>query len=298
MLFRVNRLSQLTSQKTKVFLTSAFMTLALCVVASAQNVNVSTPFSSNSSSYFENTGVNFGFTFPGGRGNGSRVVGLGPQGQLRPNVGFQRGGGGAIPIFGGYNPATAARFGLNRRNSNGSGYSLGLTMSKGSNRQSITTTPSLTVQNGFGGSISSGQFSPFVTGVIPVVGQSGFSPNFNTVYQPDNGVTRAIRSGQLNLDSPIQPEATLPSGPANYSHPQSSAKQGDLSIKQIKANRNRRLALRSQQLQSTLSEAKQLEAEQDYAMARTKYREALLQTSDDLIKAKIKSMIKATRLKD
>jgi hypothetical protein len=64
----------------------------------AQNINTQTPFTSVNDSYYENFGVNFGFSIPGGRGNGSRVVGYGPQGQLLPNLVFQNGSGGAIRI--------------------------------------------------------------------------------------------------------------------------------------------------------------------------------------------------------
>lgn len=264
----------------------------------AQNVNVTTPFTSNSDRYFENFGVGFGFSLPGGRGNGSRVVGYGPQGQFFPNVRFSNGVNGAIPPFGGFNPNGAARFGFGNRNADGSGYSLGFNMAQGSNRQSITTAPSLTTQNGFGGSMSTGQVRPFVTGVIPVVGQ-GFGPNARPVYSIDNGVTRALQSGQLDLSGRIAPQPKPASEePQNYSHPQSTAISGDISVSAIKAERVRKLAASRQRLESKLAEAKKLESEFKFAEARSKYREAILETKDKAVKNKINALIKETRLKD
>ena len=276
----------------------AVFVLAFLPNVSAQNINVTTPFQSNNGSFFENFGVGFGFSFPGGGGNGSRVVGLGPQGLL-PNVGFQRGGGGAIPPFGGFNPNGAARFGFGNQNANGGGFSLGLTLAQGSNRQSSTTAPSLTTQNGFGGSLSSGSIRPFVNGVVPVVGNGGFGPDATPVYSYDNGVTRALQSGQLDLSGRVAPQQRyIPSEPLNYSSPTSTASTGDVSVSAIKAERARKLEAVRLRIESKIREAQKLEAEFKYAAARSKYREAILETKDKAIKKKINDLIKATRLKD
>lgn len=259
----------------------------------AQNINVTTPFVSSSDSYYENFGVGFGFGFPGGRGSGSRIVGLGPQGQLLPNVRFSNGGFGPPPIFGGYNPNAAARFGVNNIGPNG-GFSLGLVMGKGSTRTNVTNAPSLTVQNGFGGSFATGQLTPFVTGAIPVVGQG---QGFAQVYEPDNGVTRAIRSGQLDLHQSTEPENKQSTASLNYSTPNSTATQGDLSVSQIKADRQRRLNAQRRAVDKTLAEAFAFEQQQNYAEARTAYRKALAQTDDKQTRKSINARIRATRSK-
>lgn len=269
-------------------------------ISQAQNINVSTPFQTNSDTFFENHRVGFGFALPGGRGNGSRIVGYGPQG-LTPNIGFSNGLNGAVPQFGGFNPASAARFGFGRVGSNGGGFSLGFNLAKGSNRQSLTTTPSLTTQNGFGGSLFSGQVRPFATGVVPIVGQGGdFRPrqNFVELQQPDNGVTRALQSGQLNLSAPPRDQTFQPTAPMNYSSAQSTAATGDMSVGEIKAERQRRIAAQNQIVSGILERAQQLEQEKNFALARSKYREALSQTNDPQTKARINALIKATRLKD
>ncbi len=257
----------------------------------AQNVNVTTPFVSSSDSYYENFGINFGFGFRGGTGNGSRVVGYGPQGRVFPNIFFSNGGFGPPPVFGGYNPNAAARFGFNQIGPNG-GFSLGIVAGKGSTRTSITNAPSLTVQNGFGGSFATGQVTPFVTGAIPIVGNG-----FRQVVEPDNGVTRALRSGQLDLRPPSEPEPYQSTGPISYSTPDSTATQGDLSVGQIKAERKRRLDAKRLAIEKILARAEELEQQENYADARTTYRKALAQTDDDVMKARIKELIQATRSK-
>ncbi len=274
----------------------------------AQNINGATPLTSVHDNYFESFGSNFGFSIPGGRPNGSRVVGLGAQGQLLPNlVFFQNGTGGAIPLFGGYTPNSGARFGFGNVGPNG-GYSLGFNLAQGSTRTSTMVAPSLTVQNGFGGSMFSGQYRPFVTGVVPVVGGGapGFSnvapgylnPGYSNVAPIDNGVTRAMQSGQLDLRSRIEPsKRSVPSAPVTFSNDQSSALRGDLSVAQIKAQRAKKLELRKREFDETLAEARQLDSEQRYAEARIKYKAASRLTDDRNLQDQIKQLISASRAK-
>lgn len=262
----------------------AFAMLVSGSLCNGQNINVTTPLTSTSDSFYENFGINFGFSIPGGRGSGSRIVGLGPRGQFQPNLIFRQ-NLGVIPPFGGYNPAGGARFGFGRVGPNGGGFSLGMNFSKGSSRSIISTAPSLTVQNGFGGSIFSGGVRPFVTGVIPVVGNGPI----------DNGVTRALASGQLDLTYRSPEVSYVPTGPTNYSNADSSALSGDSSVKKIKAARQKRLADEKQKLQKTLDEAKALVADEEFVEARMKYRQALLQTDDQVTRRRIKAWIKAAR---
>jgi len=197
---------------------SSWLADAGCV---AQNINVSAPTTVSSGRFFANNGFSFGFSLPGGRGNGSRVVGFGRQG-ITPNLIFRNGGGGGVGPFGGSNPTSGARLGFGRAGSNGGGFSLGLNLAQGSSRQSTTTTPSLTTQNGSGGSLFSGQVRPLAAGVIPIVGQGGnFRTRSNFVELPsiDNAVTRALQSGQLNSVPAPTDKAFQPSRPVTYSNP-------------------------------------------------------------------------------
>ena len=265
----------------------------------AQNINTSNPFGSASNTYLENSSASFGFSLPGGRGNGSRVVGLGTQGQLLPNLMFQN-VGGVDPQFGKFHPNAAASFGFSQIGVNGSGFSLGLNPSFGNNRSSITTAQTLTTQNGFGGSIFSGQFRPFVSSAVPVLGVGSTRPGFNPIFQPDNEITRAIQTGQLDLthrphaDQETQPRLAWPDA---FGAETSTATRGDLSVKQIKAERRRRLAERERRLERLLTEANKLRAQQNFSEARLRYKEALTQTDDDAMKAEIASLIKASRNK-
>ncbi len=275
----------------------------LCFEQSAgQNINVSTPFTSTSDSYYENIGVGFGFSIPGGRGPGSRVVGLSPNGQLMPNLTFSRGIGFGRP-FGGFVPGAGGAFGFRQVGNNGGGFALGLNFAKGSRRSIVSTTPSLTVQNGFGGSIYSGQIRPFVTGVVPIVG-SNFAtpvPNFNGRIYPapmpiDNAVTRAINSGQLSLARNRAEEQPLTeSASVDYGDAESTAIHGDASVASLKAERIRRLAAQQKAIDDKIHEAEQLAEQQEFAMARTKYREALRLVKDDVIRKDILNRIAATR---
>ena len=237
------------------------------VAANGQMINTSMPFTTVSDSFYENHGVNFGFTLPGGRGNGSRIVGLDALGNQPPNLSFSQGGSSAAtPVFGGYNPATAGTFGFGVRNPNGGGFSLGLSLAKGRNRQSITTAPSLTTQNGYGGGLSTGSVRPFVTGVIPIVGHGGapIMPMSQDVYVPDNAVTRAMNSGQLKL-GPSQPRHHVASNePVTYSNPESTATTGDMSVSAIKAEREKKLLAEQRRLESMMDEARKLESEKKF----------------------------------
>jgi hypothetical protein len=251
----------------------------------AQQIAVSTPFNSVSDSFFERQGVNFGFSFPGGRGPGSRIVGYGPGG-IQPNISFGQGGfGAAIPPFGGYDPNADARFGFARMGPNGGGYALGFQMGQGNTRSNVSTTPSIVVQNGFGGSIIDGAFVPFVTGVTPVVGGGA-----NFVAPPDNAVTRAIGSGQLDLTSPVENDEVIPAA-RTYSNPQSTAQSGDLSVAAIKAARAAAIAEKQKQLDSLIKLADSHRENGEFKEARIAMREAIRVCDDDSQKKKLRQML-------
>lgn len=264
---------------------------------SGQMINVGTPFNSVSDSFYERNGVNFGFSIPGGRGNGSRIVGLNPQGMITPNINFnQNGFGSAVPAFGGYDPGASARTGFGVFNRNGGGFSLGFELGKGSNRSITSTVPSVTVPNGFGGSVQSGAFRPFVTGVIPVVSSGNtFLPRATPVQPaPYNGVTQAMQSGQLRLGGPVEPAPVKP-GPVNYAPERSSAESSDISVAEIKARRAAAIRAKQERLEYLIQSISELEAERDFVQARANIWEAIRMTDDKALKANLREQLKAMR---
>lgn len=292
---RANRI--LTNLSSLSLLFALVVTLTMCSESPAQMINVGTPFNSVSDSYFERNGVNFGFSLPGGRGNGSRVVGLNPLGMITPNINFtQNGFGSAVPPFGGYDPGASARTGFGVINSNGGGFSLGLELGKGSSRSITSTVPSVTVPNGFGGSIQSGSLRPFVTGVVPVVSAgNGFLPRATPVQPaPYDAVTQAVQSGQLRLGGPVEPAPVKP-GPVNYAPELSSAETSDISVAAIKARRAAAKRAKEERLEYLINSIAQLEADRDFVKARANIWEAIRLTDDKALKANLREQLKGMR---
>ena len=93
------------------------------------------------------------------------------------DVGFnQNSFGSAVPTFGGFDAATAANFGFAIL-SDIEVFFL-IQASKGDQRSNITQAPTVTMFNGQSGSVSDGSNRPFVTSVVPVVG------DFAVAHQP------------------------------------------------------------------------------------------------------------------
>lgn len=196
----------------------------------AQQVNLQMPMVSASDSFYERNGVGFGFRFPGGFFN-------------------QNSFGAAQPQFSN-NPGSNANFGFSvgkgpyRANFN---FSAG----QGSRRSIVSQTPSVTVPNGGSGAIFSGTVRPFVTGVIPVVGNVGpfvpptgyaatrryAAPSGPTLYDRYQNYVVKKAAGQLpNTDPPPltddeKREVEMTEGLA------STAGHGDLSVAEIKRKR-------------------------------------------------------------
>ena len=208
----------------------------------AQNIGVTSPFNTLGDSYYERNAVNFGFSFPNGTGPGSRVVGLFPNGQINPNgIVFNQGGfGAAVPPFGGFDPAAGARFGFGRVGGNGPNFSLGFELGKGSTRTATTQAPSVVIPNGGIGSFSTGQFSPFVTSVSPVVfGQGGMlpwrGPTTPSIFPAGGAPVHDYNIGRLNGGgaSFVSDGLPRPSGLVEVDPRPSSAQTADLSVREI-----------------------------------------------------------------
>jgi len=254
----------------------------------AQGIHVGVPFNSIGNSYYESTGVNWSWGIPGRSSGGTRIMGLTPQGTLTPNLNFSFHGGPLVPPFGNYHPNAGGRLDVRGRN-----FQLGLSMAKGSATWSTMQAPSLTVQNGFGGSIFSGQTRPFVTGWVPIVGTQSAS-------YPDNAVTRAVQSGMLDQVSPTEtPSASAlshtPTHTPNYSNPRSTATTGDISVAAIKEERARQLQQRNRIMTQLIEEANELlqeenESAKNKSIVRRKFLEALKYADDDQTKRELKRL--------
>ncbi|MGE0605690.1 MAG: hypothetical protein AB7O62_01095 [Pirellulales bacterium] len=137
----------------KCWLGGLLAAVLLCPAAgySQQQVHVAQPFNNVSDSFFES----FGFS-----------------GALSGPNWFANWGGAAAPPFGNFNPQAGASggFGIQGRGFNGA---FGFNAAQGFSRSAISQTPGLTLMNGGSGFIGDQQFSPFVLGVVPVVGNQG-----------------------------------------------------------------------------------------------------------------------------
>ncbi len=241
----------------------------------AQQIGVSTPFSALSDGYYERMGVNFGGRFGSVPRNGSGSFGFFNFGQ---GPSFSQGSfGPTIPAFGGYDPGSSARFGFGQVNPNGSGYSLNFEMGKGSTRSFVSQAPSVTVQNGFGGSIFDGSQRPFVTSVTPVIG-GGSNPDVI-----DNGVTRALSSGQLDLSGLGEwtPEKTAPDNSTRSGvYSSSTASTGEKSVKAILAEQNAAKGVLKEKIDSMRAKADEFISDGNFGQARLQLKRALALEKD------------------
>ena len=253
--------------------------LASCQLSYAQQIGVSTPFQANSSSFFESFRTNFGFSLPAGTGAGSRVVGYLPGGQVVPNVTFsQNGFNTAIPAFGGFDPNSGLTGGFRRIGRNGGGFSLGFQFAQGSNRTSVTTTPSITIPNGGFGTISDGAIVPFVTGVTPVVGQ-------------DNAVTRGIASGQLRPFDPSKYKREYDPTISTTDNRVSSATISAPGLAEIRKRKASKEQFKDQEFLKILDAAVKAAESGDRTAARVQILKALRETDDSAQKRQLRDWL-------
>lgn len=274
-----------------------FLSLLSSQIAFGQMIDIGTPMYGFGNSWYERQGVGFGFSLPGGHWGSSRVVGLLPNGQLTPNgqLQFTQGSfGGTLPPFGGYDPNAAGRLGFGV-GGQGGGFRLGFEFGKGSSRTVTSTAPSLMVQNGGGGFIGSGQWTPFVTGWIPVVGNdSGPQPL-------DNAVTRAVQSGQLRLDnlgSRSSGESALPSSSsARAEEPliRSTAETASESVAAIRAAKAAEKESIKRQLTEQMAEYQEHLAAGNRELARLALVRAIPLETDPAEKQKLRALLKSTK---
>ncbi|MGC4004481.1 MAG: hypothetical protein QM811_15725 [Pirellulales bacterium] len=151
----------------------------------AQQVTVGTPFNSGGSSFYENFGVGFGFNIPTGNPASGRngVYGYGPNG-LQQGINFGFGGPNVAPQpFGLGQPFSGGQLGYGVQGKNG-GFNLNFFGQQGSSTSNVSQTPFVTSMNGYPAYFSDTVQRPFVTGLIPVVGDYGAGWSGPTVVYP------------------------------------------------------------------------------------------------------------------
>lgn len=250
----------------------------------AQMVTLETPLQSTGDSFFEQYGISWGLDLPGS----CRVVGVSPNGQLTPDgrIPIRFGNPGtARPAVPGFTPTGGAHLGLAFRGGGVNG-SFNLSLAQASQRTSSMVAPSLTVTDGYPGSIFDGQLRPFVTGFIPVVGGNVIvpppMPPPPMLPQPISISPLQSKIARLQAGE-TSPSAAVASRPAAYRPPaasrsSSSAERGDISLSQIRA------AVTPEDHdvdRALLRQARQAEREGRLYAARQLLRQALKQAAAD-----------------
>ena len=189
----------------------ARITLTLSLLFSAnslfsQQIGVGTPFNSINNGYYERYGVAWQMNWRGSFAN------FGVPGQ-------------PIPPFGNFDPSSGLQTGWRFGNGNFRG-SIWLSAAQGSNTSFVGQTPYVTSMNGYPAGFYDQSLSPFVTGLVPVVGDYPvFGPMSPGITPPTNStqsnpldrvqVMRRLldsqnRGRQSGADGPDPGEAMLP----------------------------------------------------------------------------------------
>jgi len=272
----------------------------------AQQVQLTSPFQSINDSFYENFGfggINLGRSGPGG----GWYFRTGPAGS-------------APPPFGGYDPSADARFGMQF----GGPFGLGFNMlaGQGSARTHTMTAPTIVIPNGGSGYLFSGSMVPFVTGVIPVVGnapmmpmvpqtQSSLSPLAERVAQlqqqqaAGQAPANAAPAAGLNpapawnpapvLPAPEEAPLVLKGGRAavgeaaarpaiSGSATDSSANHGDISVAEIRRQQAQQDAARQEEIQVRIEKARGYEEAGKPGLAKIYYQQAATRADGELKK--------------
>lgn len=240
-----------------------------------QYSQVTTPFHTLNDDFFENfnVGFNFGIATPPGSG----VVGLNPDGSVNPfGIVFSQGPTNTTaPTIGGYDPNGDAVMGFGLR---GSGYAANFNFraGQGSNRTMSTIAPTVVLPNGGQGTIIDTNQVPFVTGVIPVVGDGAFGfgrpTSVSPLYERMNRLQaeRAI----LGQDRDGYERAASGGGGSTSRGTTSTATRGDLSVAEIKRQQAAGEAQSDRELDELLERARGAELSGKPNVARIFYRMA------------------------
>jgi hypothetical protein len=251
--------------------------------APAQQIQLTSPFQTINDSFYEN----FGF-------GGINAGRSGPKGNWHFNTGPAS---SAPPPFGGYDPGADARFGMQFGGPLGLGFNM--LAGQGSTRSNTVTAPTIVIPNGGTGSLFSGSIRPFVTGVIPVVGnapigpmlpmapQSSVSPLAARVaqLQQQQAATQAAADAGL-APAPVEADAAIAADaarPATRAAP-STANHGDLSVAEIRRQQAAEDAALLEEIQVRIEKARGLEEAGKPALAKIYYQQAATRASGELKK--------------
>ncbi|MCA9122605.1 MAG: hypothetical protein H6822_26085 [Planctomycetaceae bacterium] len=250
-----------------------FGTLSLCV---AQQVYTTAPLVTSSDSYYESIGTDWGFTHRGRNGY----------------VFFNRGGSNSgIPTVGGYDPNAAGRIGVGTRSGNNSFY-FNAWAGQGSNRSVTSTAPGLMLRNGGQGFVQDISVSPFVTSLIPVVGDRPISPveerltrlrQESAFTNPNSSPTDSqLLLGTTADEKPASP-ATSPSIPFSRG---SSAERGDISLAEIRSRQASQPSVDpADEVNQLIETARLAEASGRLGAARIRYQQAAAKATGELQEA-------------
>ena len=191
----------------------------------------------------------------------------------------------AVPFFGGWDPATDARFGFSGRRGN-TRFGFNMALQQGSSRTMIGSAPSVMVPNGGSGSISSTMMRPFVTGWIPVVGQQVRPP----LLLPPTWQSRTAQLSRSSVgskkprtiksvdDAPLRISSREPRTNSSIT----TATRGDASVAEIRRNQLLQDQARLQEVEELVERARGAEQAGKLGVARIYYQQAANRSTGEL----------------
>jgi hypothetical protein len=244
--------------------------------ASAQQVQLTNPYQQLRDSFYESFGLGWGAS---GRGF---FFGTGPATSTPPP-------------FGGYDPANDARFGFGGIGG-GLSFGFGGLFGTGSTRTNVVESPTIVLPNGGYGGLFSGSQRPFVTGVVPVLGDGVFngatpgvgSAGPSAVSPLQERLTRLQQGetpGARRAPAPTDPEAVTAARPASApsgASGGSTAAHGDLSVAEIRRQQAAGDTHRDAEVRERLEKARSYEEAGKPSIAKIYYQQAAARATGEL----------------
>lgn len=247
----------------KRMLLASWIVMAVSVgrtdMALGQQVTLGTPMQRLNDSFYESFGFNWGFRSnrPGG-------------------LFFHNGGAGqAVPPFGNFNPNSQAGFGFG-----GNGWHFGFSGGAGSSRSIISETPYVTVPNGGFGYVGNQSLRPFVTGVVPVVGDGSrtmLDERLRRLAEEGSQDARNYRGKDIQGAVAASNDDPMSLGPQTPS----SAEQSELSVAEIRRRQQAAEAAMSAEIDQLVARARSAEADGKRAVARIYLEQAARRASGE-----------------